>query len=78
MATSILQQLTTTVQDLLPKSEANTQASNVIAPSPNTALIPIPRGVIEDLSSSRPEISQAGIATPVTRHCCLIKITERS
>ena len=65
MATSILKQFTTAVQDLLPKSEseANTQISNAIVPSPNT--IPISRGVIENLSI-RPEGSQAGIATPVT------------
>jgi hypothetical protein len=67
MATSILKQFTTAVQDLLPKSEseANTQISNAIVPSPNTTQIPISRGVIENLSI-RPEGSQAGIATPVT------------
>jgi hypothetical protein len=67
MATSILKQFTTAVQDLLPKSEseANTQISNAIVPSPNTTQIPISRGVIKNLSI-RPEGSQAGIATPVT------------
>lgn len=64
MDTSILQQFSTAVQNLLPKSEANTQASNATVPPPNTALIPIPREVVESLSSSRPEIPQT--ATPVT------------
>jgi hypothetical protein len=66
MATNILQQLTTAVQNSLSKPDANTQASNAIVPSPNSTQIQIPREVIENLSSSRPEGSQAGIATPVT------------
>ena len=55
MATNIIQQFTTAVQDLLPKPEENTQASN--------AIVPFPREVIENLSS-RPEGSQAGTVTP--------------
>jgi hypothetical protein len=66
MATDILQHVTAAVQSLLPKPDANTQASNAIVPSVNSTQIPIPREVIKDLSISRPEISQAGIATPVT------------
>lgn len=66
MTTSILQQVNSAVQKLLPKSEANPQASNATVPTLNTALIPISREIIENLSSSRPEIPQAGTATPVT------------
>lgn len=68
MATNILQQLTNAVQNSLSKPDANTQASNAIVPSANNTQtqIQIPREVIENLSSSRPEIPQAGTATPVT------------
>ncbi len=66
MTTNILQQFTGAVQSLLPKPDANPQASNATVPTSNTALIPISREIIENLSSSRPEIPQAGTATPVT------------
>jgi hypothetical protein len=66
MTTNILQQPTNAVQSSLSQSDANTQASNVIAPSPNSTQIQIPREVIQNLSSSRLESSQAGAATPVT------------
>jgi hypothetical protein len=66
MTTNILQQLTNAVQSSLSQSDANTQASNAIVPPPNSTQIQIPREVIENLSSSRAEGSQAAIATPVT------------
>jgi hypothetical protein len=66
MTTNILQQPTNAVQSSLSQSDANTQASNAIVPSPNSTQIQIPREVIQNLSSSRLESSQAGAATPVT------------
>lgn len=60
MATNIVQQVTSAVQSLLPKSNANLQASNAIVPSPRN--IQIPRELIE--SHSKPESSQAESTAP--------------
>jgi hypothetical protein len=70
MITSILQQLTNAVQDLLPKSEANTQADAVSQQNHRqqveTNQIPVSREVIQDLSNGTPKTPPAGTATPVT------------